>query len=93
SDSKEISIGNGGTARLVADNGETETTTTEATTTEGTTTSTTTTTTAKTTASSTTAKATTAANSPKTGVAFPAIAIAGVGAAVATAFVLRKKED
>ncbi len=93
SDSKEISIGNGGTARLVADNGETETTTTEATTTEGTTTSTTTTTTATTTASSTTAKATTAANSPKTGVAFPAIAIAGVGAAVATAFVLRKKED
>jgi hypothetical protein len=52
-----------------------------------------TTTTATTTASSTTAKATTAANSPKTGVAFPAIAIAGVGAAVATAFVLRKKED
>ena len=94
SDTDEISIGNGGTDKLVRDNGETETSTT----TEGTSTSTTstTTTTATTTAStSSTAKSsTTAAGSPKTGVAFPALAVAGLGvSAAAVAFVLRKKED
>ncbi|MBO7394763.1 MAG: NPXTG-anchored protein [Ruminococcus sp.] len=88
----EISIGNGGISRLIRDNGEAVETST---TTEGETTTTTTTTTSSTTTSkTTTGKATTtSANSPKTGVAFPALAVAGIGAAIATAFVLRKKED
>lgn len=92
-DTDTISIGNGGLAQLARYNGEAETTTT--TTEAGTTTTTsTTTTTATTTASTTTAKAaTTASGSPKTGVAFPAIAVAGISAAAATAFALRKKED
>ena len=89
----EISIGNGGISRLIRDNGEAVETST---TTEGetTTTTTTTTTSSTTTSKTTTGKAiTTSANSPKTGVAFPALAVAGIGAAIATAFVLRKKED
>lgn len=99
-DTDSISIGNGGTAQLVRYNGEAETTTTtEAETTTATSTDTTaststSTTSTTTTAATTTAKATTTGSgSPRTGVAFPAMAIAGVGAAIATAFVLRKKED
>ena len=81
----EISLGNGGTARLVRAEEEAEVTTT-------------TTTAATTTTTTTTAKATTKAadknTSPKTGVAFPALPVAGMAmAAVAVAFSLRKKED
>ena len=99
-DTDSISIGNGGTAQLVRYNGESETTTTtEAETTTAASTDTTaststSTTSTTTTAATTTAKATTTGSgSPRTGVALPAMAIAGIGAAAATAFVLRKKED
>ena len=78
SDSGEISIGNGGMARLIRDNGNAETTTTS--------------TEESTTSSATTTKA--ASSSPKTGVAFPALAVTGItAAAVALAFTLKKDEE
>lgn len=89
-DSETISIGNGGLARLVRNNEEEATTT--ASTETSTTTSTTTTTSATTTASSTT-KAADKNASPKTGVAVPAITVAGLATAVAVAFALRKKDE
>ncbi len=101
SDSGKITIGNGGMLELVRDNGEsaeTTTTATAATTTTTTTAADTTTTTAAATTTTTKAAGTTTTKagtgSPKTGVAFPAIPVAGVTvAAVAVAFAIRKKED
>ncbi len=87
--STEISLGNGGVARLVKDNGAASTTATAATTA-----SKASTTTAKTT---TTDKATTTTSSktssPKTGVSFPGFVLAGLAAAAAAATLTLKKKD
>ena len=87
-----INIGNGGQARLIRDNAATPATqaaTAAATTAAATTAKPATTTKAATTAANSGNKT----NSPKTGVAFPALSLAGMTAAVAVAFSLRKKED
>lgn len=89
------------TTEATTETTESTTETTETTTTAvSTSTTTTTATTATTTTTSTTTKAgttttttTKAGSSPKTGVAGVGVAVALMGAAVATAFALRKKED
>ncbi len=91
-----INIGNGGQARLIRDNGAAAAATTAAAAPEATTSNAA----ATTKAAVTTVKAATTANSgsktdsPKTGVAFPALPAAGLTvAAAAIAFAMRKKED
>lgn len=108
SETKQISIGNGGMIRLVRESTAPETTTTasaaETTTTTAAPAATTTKASASTTksagttttksAGTTTTKAGTKSGNPKTGVAFPAVAASGLAvAAVSVAFALRKKED